>query len=169
MKVADSPEIAVRLGSASVRMTPALSIARMVALTVATPLARPATPSPLLPTIGPPETENGLELLKFTTAVPAFRLALRSTPSCLTMSRRTSPTTTLSITWSRPRTTMLLTTLSEPPTSFAATSPACWASTGLDTDPVSITLSPTPSIWTPGSDWRRAARMPLRSRFTAMS
>src|ERR1700730_2393039 len=33
MKVADSPEIAVRLGSASVRTTPALSIARKVALT----------------------------------------------------------------------------------------------------------------------------------------
>src|SRR3954466_13045644 len=31
MKVADSPEIAVRLGSASVRTTPALSIARTVA------------------------------------------------------------------------------------------------------------------------------------------
>ena len=33
MKVADSPEIAVRLGSASVRTTPALSIARSVACT----------------------------------------------------------------------------------------------------------------------------------------
>src|SRR5947207_7240937 len=33
MKVADSPEIAVRLGSASVRTTPALSIARIVAWT----------------------------------------------------------------------------------------------------------------------------------------
>src|SRR6202012_3579219 len=34
MKVADSPEIAVRFGSARVRTTPALSIARKVALTV---------------------------------------------------------------------------------------------------------------------------------------
>src|SRR3954466_10808624 len=33
MKVADSPEIAVRFGSASVRTTPALSIARKVACT----------------------------------------------------------------------------------------------------------------------------------------
>ncbi len=33
MNVADSPEIAVRLGSASVFTTPALSIARKVALT----------------------------------------------------------------------------------------------------------------------------------------
>ena len=33
MKVADSPEIAVRFGSASVRTTPALSIARSVACT----------------------------------------------------------------------------------------------------------------------------------------
>src|ERR1700710_3208728 len=37
INVADSPEIAVRLGSASVRTTPALSIARMVALTDGTP------------------------------------------------------------------------------------------------------------------------------------
>src|SRR3981189_1791630 len=37
MNVADSPEIAVRLGSASVRITPALSIARMVAVTEGTP------------------------------------------------------------------------------------------------------------------------------------
>src|SRR6202008_458256 len=35
MKVADSPEIAVRFGSASVRTTPALSMARMVACTLA--------------------------------------------------------------------------------------------------------------------------------------
>jgi thioredoxin-like negative regulator of GroEL len=33
MNVADSPEIAVRFGSASVRTTPALSIARSVAVT----------------------------------------------------------------------------------------------------------------------------------------
>ncbi len=37
IKVADSPEMAVRLGSASVRMTPALSMARKVAVTVGTP------------------------------------------------------------------------------------------------------------------------------------
>jgi len=37
MNVADSPEIAVRFGSASVRTTPALSIARRVAVTVGTP------------------------------------------------------------------------------------------------------------------------------------
>src|SRR3977135_1576568 len=37
MNVADSPEIAVRLGSATVRTTPALSIARMVAGTDGTP------------------------------------------------------------------------------------------------------------------------------------
>jgi hypothetical protein len=96
-------------------------------------------------------------------------LAERSTPICLTMSRRTSETLTFSITWSRPRTTIELTTFSDPPTSRAAISPACWASTGLDTEPVSITLSPTPSIWIPGNDCRSAARTPLRSRLTAMS
>src|SRR6201994_3215329 len=37
MKVADSPEIAVRFGSASVRTTPALSMARTVACTDGTP------------------------------------------------------------------------------------------------------------------------------------
>src|SRR3954469_22225583 len=37
IKVADSPEIAVRLGSASVRTTPALSMARTVACTEGTP------------------------------------------------------------------------------------------------------------------------------------
>src|ERR1700744_1024969 len=37
MKVAHSPEIAVRLGSASVRTTPAVSIAHRVAVTEGTP------------------------------------------------------------------------------------------------------------------------------------
>src|SRR3954449_10793995 len=91
MKVADSPEIAVRLGSASVRMTPALSIARIVALTVAKPLVMPATPNPLLLTIGPPLTENGLELLKFTIADAADGLGRRSPANCWTVSRRASP------------------------------------------------------------------------------
>ena len=68
MKVADSPEIAVRLGSASVRTTPALSIARSVAWTDgvdpnAVVMALPATS-------GWPVAVNGFALLKFTTAVP---------------------------------------------------------------------------------------------------
>ena len=70
MKVADSPEIAVRLGSASVRTTPALSIARMVALTVGTPLRMDAPCKPLSATSGRPKAVKGLLLLKFTTAVP---------------------------------------------------------------------------------------------------
>src|SRR6202166_4422069 len=68
IKVADSPEIAVRLGSESVRTTPALSIARRVAWTdgvepndVVTAL--PATSGALF-------AVNGLALLNFTTAVP---------------------------------------------------------------------------------------------------
>ncbi len=77
-------------------------------------------------------------------------LAERSTPICLMMSRRTSATVTFNITWSRPRTTIELTTLSAPPTSRPAISPACCASTGLATEPVNTTPSPTPSIWTPG-------------------
>src|SRR3954464_599363 len=68
MKVADSPEIAVRLGSARVRTTPALSIARSVAVTVG---VVPNDACAALPeTSGRPKAENGLELLKFTTAVP---------------------------------------------------------------------------------------------------
>src|ERR1700690_1024577 len=71
MNVADSPEIAVRLGSASVRITPALSIARMVAVTEGTPALVKAETAVLLPdTSGAPFAVNGLLLLKFTTAVP---------------------------------------------------------------------------------------------------
>ena len=68
MKVADSPEIAVRLGSASVRTTPALSMARRVAVTDGT---LPNVPDRELPeTSERPKAVNGLALLKFTTAVP---------------------------------------------------------------------------------------------------
>ena len=40
---------------------------------------------------------------------------------------------------------------------------------GLETEPVRITPSPTPSILIPGTVCRSAARTPLRSRVTAMS
>src|ERR1700684_1326720 len=64
MKVADSPEIAVRFGSASVRITPALSIARSVACTDG---AAPKDVVTLLPAIsGWPVTVNGFVLLNFT-------------------------------------------------------------------------------------------------------
>jgi hypothetical protein len=68
MNVADSPEIAVRFGSASVRVTPALSIARRVAETDGVPPNEVVMA--LVPTSGWPVAVNGLELLKFTTAVP---------------------------------------------------------------------------------------------------
>src|SRR5947199_7291721 len=61
MKVADSPETAVRLGSASVRTTPALSIARNVAWTDGVDVIRR-----LPPTSGALFTVNGFELLKAT-------------------------------------------------------------------------------------------------------
>ena len=54
MKVADSPEIAVRFGSASVRTTPALSIARIVAWTDG--VAPPNAPVMALP--GPAERRS---------------------------------------------------------------------------------------------------------------
>ena len=65
MKVADSPETAVRLGSASVRTTPALSIARTVAWTDGVDVIRR-----LPPTSGALFTVNGFELLKATAVVP---------------------------------------------------------------------------------------------------
>src|SRR6202012_3003656 len=68
MKVAASPESAVRFGAASVRVTPALSIARKVAVTDG--VAPNEVVMALLPTRGWPVAVNGLELLKFTTAVP---------------------------------------------------------------------------------------------------
>ena len=52
-------------------------------------------------------------------------------PSCLMIVRATSATVTFSITWSRPRTVIELTTFSAPPARRAARSPACWASIGL--------------------------------------
>src|ERR1700684_1994416 len=70
MKVADSPEMAVRLGSASVRMTPALSIARRVAVTVGKPALLTAEATSELAVSGAPFAVNGLALLKLTTAVP---------------------------------------------------------------------------------------------------
>src|SRR5882724_7949432 len=71
MNVADSPEIAVRFGSASVRTTPAFSIARSVAVTDGRPALFNAAAVKLLPaTSGPLLAVNGLELLKFTAAVP---------------------------------------------------------------------------------------------------
>src|SRR5882757_11537959 len=71
INVADSPEIAVRFGSASVRTTPALSIARMVAVTDGRPaLVKADALKPLLGTSGPLFAVKGLTLLKFTTAVP---------------------------------------------------------------------------------------------------
>src|SRR5256714_5001447 len=71
INVADSPEIAVRFGSASVRTTPALSIARRVAVTDGRPALFKAAPvKPLPETSGALLAVNGLLLLKTTAAVP---------------------------------------------------------------------------------------------------
>src|SRR3984957_962198 len=68
MNVADSPEMAVKLGSASVRITPALSIARIVAETEG---VEPNEVVRALPgTSGAPLAVNGLALLKVTAEVP---------------------------------------------------------------------------------------------------
>src|SRR6202451_144540 len=71
MNVAASPEMAVRFGSARVRTTPALSIARNVAVTEGTPALVKADVTTELPaTSGLTFAVNGLVLLKLTTAVP---------------------------------------------------------------------------------------------------
>src|SRR5471030_3172296 len=78
MNVADSPEIAVRFGSASVRITPALSIARIVADTdgtvTGTPLTSrvdtPAETAVELPASERPSAVKGLLLSKVTAAMP---------------------------------------------------------------------------------------------------
>jgi hypothetical protein len=68
INVADSPETAVRLGSARVRTTPALSMARSVACTDG---PAPRDPVTLLPaTSGALFAVNGLLLVNLTTDVP---------------------------------------------------------------------------------------------------
>src|SRR5882672_481493 len=68
INVADSPEIAVRLGSARVRTIPALSIARSVAWTVG--VEPNDVVRALVPTSGALFAVNGVRLLNLTTAVP---------------------------------------------------------------------------------------------------
>src|ERR1700744_3935326 len=70
IKVADSPEIAVRFGSASVCTTPALSIARSVAVMEGKPLDKADALMPLPETRGPLLAVKGFALLKVTTEVP---------------------------------------------------------------------------------------------------
>src|SRR5260370_34146657 len=67
IKVADSPEIAVRLGSASVRTTPALSIARMVAVNVGRPFVMARGLKLVARTSDPCFAANGVTLSKSTT------------------------------------------------------------------------------------------------------
>src|SRR3982074_3976673 len=82
INVADSPEIAVRLGSASVRTTPAVSIARSVAWTDG--IEPNDAPRPLPGTSGPLFAVDGLVLLNFTIVLREFMVALRETPTCST-------------------------------------------------------------------------------------
>src|SRR6476659_708697 len=71
INVADSPEMAVRFGSASVRTPPALSIARRVAGTGGRPdLFKASAVNALPETSGALFAVNGLLLLKTTAAVP---------------------------------------------------------------------------------------------------
>ena len=63
MKVADSPEMAVRFGSASVRTTPALSIARIVAVTDAE-ILNDAVDRRWCATSGRPYAVNGIAVVE---------------------------------------------------------------------------------------------------------
>jgi hypothetical protein len=92
-KVAVSPEIAVRFGSASVRMTPARSIARSVAFT-----PPPENVKVWAVDSGEPVAENALLVAPPSSVDPTFHEPDRSMPSCLITSRDTSATLTLSIT-----------------------------------------------------------------------
>src|SRR3974390_1749851 len=124
IKVAVSPEIAVKFGSAKVLTTPARSMARNVAFTLCNDPVRKLFESAW------PLAAKGLSVLKLTTAEPYPTLPDRATPSCFTTSRCTSATVTFSMTWSRPRTVIPLTTFLSSPTSLEAMSYACCASTG---------------------------------------
>src|SRR5260370_28601630 len=98
MNVADSPEIAVRFGSASVRITPAPSMARMVAWIegTGTPL-RVAEPKPAtaeLPASERPSAVKGLLLSNVTAVVPQFMVAGRAAPNSLVILLRRPATVT---------------------------------------------------------------------------
>ena len=96
--MADSPEIAVKFGSASVCTTPALSIARSVAVMEGKPLDKADALMPLPETRGPLLAVKGFALLNVTTEVPELMVALRSIPNCLMTLRWTSATLTFSMT-----------------------------------------------------------------------
>ena len=106
-------------------------------VTDGTPLSEAAV-KPLSVTSGRPKAVNGLLLLKFTDRGAVVHAGAEIDAHLLDDVAPHFGDMTLSITWSRPRTTIELTTLSAPPTSRAAMSPACWASIGLDTEPVRI-------------------------------
>src|SRR4051812_18302022 len=80
-KLAPSPEMAVRFGSARTRITPARSMAWIVALT---DLKVVLTKESL---IGLPNAENGLLVWKLRSELPNAKLPSRLMPSCLITSR----------------------------------------------------------------------------------
>ena len=148
LNFAVSPEIAVRVGSASVRMAPTRSAACRVKLGPCAPLRAPLN-SVLV--IAWDCNVSGL----LTTAVPAklpiCQEPLMSMPSCFRIVRWISAMVTLSITWSRPRMVRELTTVpatADPAIGLAPTKPlemstACSASPAEATEPVSTIVSPT--------------------------
>ncbi len=118
-KVALSPEIAVSVGSARVRSTPARSIACKVEL------IEPKVAVTLVLPIDSSAAENGLAVTKLRMACPLPRplpVVVMLMPNCLTTSRCTSATVTLSMTWSRPRMAIWFTTLMLSPASLTAMS-----------------------------------------------
>ena len=161
INVADSPEIAVRFGSASVRTTPALSIARRVAVTDGRPaLFKAAAAKPLPETSGALFAVNGLLLLKSTDRGAVIHAGTEIDAHLLDdvppHFRDGDLEHHLVAAADDDRVDDL----------FGAADQPCGDIAGLlgldrtDTEPVRTTLSPTPSIWTPGTSAsaRRARR-----------
>src|SRR3954453_9287506 len=150
---ADSPEIAVSVGSARTRDTPARSNACRVADAEKPPLEIPAVIR--LPGLAPGLTGEGLMFWKLFPpmrfcGLNADQLPDVLMPNCFNTVRPTSTTVTCSITWSLPRIERALMTAplvatpapAEMPTNAFAMSTTCWASAADATLPVSRTESP---------------------------
>ena len=124
-------------------------------------------------------TENGLSIVGVRLKLPIFHSPFELMPSCLIALRATSETTTLTMTWSRPRIVNELITAPfvalapspEVPTKALAMSMACVASEAFATLPTSRIEFPAGLTWisAPGIAARSVWRSTFRSRPTSIS
>ena len=174
VNLALSPEIAVTVGSARTRDRPARSSAfsvKLVELPMPAPMAVAASACGC--------SGKGLSMLGVIEKLPSRHSPLELMPSCLIALRETSETTTLTMTWSRPRIDSELITapldeVNRPldwPTKALAMSTAWVASEALVTSPTSRMELPAglTSILALGSAERNVWRSTLRSRPTSIS